>query len=95
MSSEYNGITLNKLVVEIRNMLADSDDRDLFMAKVALQGYEYHNYYDDFVYEKIYRKNYSVTKDFPRLTPKDVPKSVVKAIYDIQLNEIAEFEVEN
>lgn len=95
MSAEYNGITLNKLVVEIRNMLADSDDRDIFMSKVALQGYEYHNYYNDFVYEKIYRKNYSVTKDFPRLTPKDVPKSVVKAAYDIQLNEISEFEVES
>lgn len=95
MSPEYNGITLNKLIVEIRNMFEDSDDRDLFMSKTALQGYEYHNYYDDFVYERIYRKNYRVTQDFPRLTPKDVPKSVIKAIYDIQLNEIKDFETNN
>ena len=66
MSSEYNGITLNKLVVEIRNLFSDSDDRDLFMSRVSLQGYEYHNYYDDFV---------------------------VKAIYEIDLSKIAEFEI--
>lgn len=93
MSAEYKGITLNKLIVEIRNLFSDSDDRDLFMSKVALQGYEYHNYYDDFVYEKIYNKNFRVNADFPRLTPDDVPEAVVKTIYDIDLNKIAEFEI--
>lgn len=95
MSSEYNGINLNKLVIETRNIFTDSDDRDLFMSKVTLQGYEYHNYYDDFVYEKIYRKNYRVTDDFPKLTHKNVPESVVRATYDIQLNEISAFETED
>lgn len=93
MSSEYHGITLNKLIVEIMNLFSDSDDRDLFMSKVALQGYEYHNYYDDFVYEKIYNKNFRINADFPRLTPGDVPEAVVKAIYEIDLNKIAEFEI--
>lgn len=93
MSTEYKGISLNKLIVEIRNLFSDSDDRDLFMCKVALQGYEYHNYYDDFVYEKIYHKNFSVNEDFPRLTPDDVPEAVVKSIYDIDLNKISEFEI--
>lgn len=93
MSAEYKGITLNKLIVEIRNLFSDSDDRDLFMSKVALQGYEYHNYYDDFVYEKIYKKNFRVNVDFPRLTPDDVPEAVVKSIYEIDLNKISEFEI--
>lgn len=95
MSSEYNGINLNKLVIETRNIFTDSDDRDLFMSKVTLQGYEYHNYYDDFVYEKIYRKNYRVTDNFPKLTHENVPESVVRATYDIQLNEISAFETED
>ena len=95
MSSEYNGINLNKLVIETRNIFTDSDDRDLFMSKVTLQGYEYHNYYDDFVYEKIYRKNYRVTDDFPKLTHENVPESVVRATYDIQLNEISAFETKD
>jgi hypothetical protein len=93
MSSEYKGITLNKLVIEIRNLFSDSEDKDLFMSKVALQGYEYHNYYDDFVYEKIYNKNFCVNQNFPRLTPGDVPEAIVKAVYEIDLNKITEFEV--
>ncbi len=93
MSTEYNGITLNKLIVEIRNMFNDSDDRDLFMSKVALQGYEYNNYYDDFVFEQIYCKNFRISPEFPKLTPGNVPKAVVKSIYDIDLNKISEYEI--
>lgn len=92
MSAEYKGITLNNLIIEIRNLFLDSDDRDLFMSKVALQGYEYHNYYDDFTYEQIYNKNFKVSDGFPKLTPNDVPKAVVKSIYEIDLNKISEFE---
>lgn len=93
MSTEYNGITLNKLIVDIRNCFSDSDDRDLFMSKVALQGYEYHNYYDDFVFELIYCKNFRVSEDFPKLIPGDIPEAVLKATYDIDLNKITEFEI--
>ena len=45
MSTAYNGITLNKLVLETRNMFSSNEDKDNFMSKVALQGYEYNNYY--------------------------------------------------
>lgn len=95
MSTEYNGITLNKLIVDIRNRFQDSDDRDLFMSKVALQGYEYHNYYDDFVFELIYSKNFRVSDGFPKLIPGDVPESILKATYDIDLNKISEFEIKD
>lgn len=95
MSTEYNGITLNKLIVDIRNLFPDSDDRDLFMSKVALQGYEYHNYYDDFVFELIYNKNFRVNNDFPKLIPGDVPEAILKATYDIDLNKITEFEIKD
>ena len=95
MSSEYDGINLNKLIVKIRNLFQDSDDRDLFMAKVALQGYEYHNYYDDFVFELIYSKIFKVCVQFPKLTPQDVPEAILRASYDIDLNKIEEFEIKN
>lgn len=95
MSTEYNGITLNKLIVDIRNRFSDSDDRDLFMSKVALQGYEYHNYYDDFVFELIYSKNFRVNDTFPKLIPGDVPEAVLKATYDIDLNKITGFEIKD
>lgn len=93
MSSEYNGISLNKLFLEINAMFNDSDDRDMFISKVALQGYEYHNYYDDFMFEQIYCKNFRISLEFPKLTPNNVPKAVVKSIYDIELNKISEYEI--
>ena len=93
MSSEYNGITLNKLIVDMRGQFGDSEDRDLFMSKVTLQGYEYHNYYDDFVFELIYFKRYLVNHDFPKLIPGNTPEAVLKASYDLDLNKIAAFEV--
>lgn len=95
MSTEYNGITLNKLIVDIRNLFTDSDDRDLFMSKVALQGYEYHNYYDDFVFELIYSKNFLVSADFPKLIPGDVHEAILKATYDIDLIKISDFEIKD
>lgn len=95
MSTAYNGLTLNKLVLETRKQFLSGDEQDDFMAKVAMQGYEYHNYYDDFVYELSSIKRYSVTNSFPKLTVRDVPKAIRKAAYEVSLPEIAEFEIKN
>lgn len=88
MSAEYNGITLNKLVLEILKMFSSQEDKDLFMTKVSIQGYEYNNYYDDFVFELSSKTRYMVNKDFPKLTSADVPRAITKVSYDILLTEI-------
>jgi hypothetical protein len=95
MSTAYNGITLNKLVLETRNMFSSNEDKDNFMSKVALQGYEYNNYYDDFVYEISNFKRYSVNGHFPKLTSKSLPVAIRKAMYEISLVEIASFEIKD
>ena len=51
MSAAYNGVNLNKLILETRSLFASDEDRNDFMAKVALQGYVYNDYYDYFIYE--------------------------------------------
>ena len=51
MSTAYNGITLNRLVLDTRDLFSSEEERDAFLGKVAMQGYEYNSYYDDFVYE--------------------------------------------
>ena len=94
MSMAYNGITLNKLVVEARNQFSSGEDRDRFMSKVAMQGYEYKNYYDEFVYELSDYMEYRVSEGFPRLTPKDVAPAIRKAAYDISLADIKPFEID-
>mgnify|MGYP001108308023 FL=1 len=91
MSPAYNGISLNKLILETRQMFLSADDADTFLAKVAMQGYEYNNYYDEFVFEVSGLTRYKVTAQFPKLTHANVPKEITKANYDLALAEIMSF----
>lgn len=91
MSPAYNGISLNKLILETRQMFLSADDADTFLAKVAMQGYEYNNYYDEFVFEVSGLTRYKVTDQFPKLTHANVPKEITKANYDLALAEIMTF----
>lgn len=95
MSTAYNGITLNKLILETRNLFVSNDEKDDFMSKVALQGYEYNNYYDDFVYEISSVTRYTVNATFPKLTAGDVPPGIIKANYELSLQDIAPFEIKD
>lgn len=93
MSMAYNGITLNKLIIKVRDMFAPGEERDQFMASVALQGYEYHDIYDEYVYEISAFRRYRVSKGFPRITVKDVPPAIKKASYEVSLTDLAAFEI--
>lgn len=55
--------------------------------------YEYHDLYDEYVYEISGYKRYQVTEGFPRLTTKDVAPSIKKASYEISLTDLVSFEV--
>jgi hypothetical protein len=93
MSSAYNGITLNKLIVETRDLFISNEEKEVFYSKVALQGYEYNNYYDDFVYELSNTTKYIVKNDFPKLTRKNLPFAIRKVLYEISLIDIKDFEI--
>lgn len=93
MSTAYAGVTLNKLVIAVRGLFGSSEDCDMFMSKVALQGYEYNNYYDDYVYEINDFKQYRVEGAFPRLTSENVNHAIKKVSYEISLSDIKEFEL--
>ncbi len=95
MSTAYDGITLNRLILETRNMFTSDEEKDLFMSKVALQGYEYHNYYDDYVYEIGNFKRYKVNNEFPKLTCSDVHSAIRKASYELSLQDLASFALDN
>lgn len=95
MSTAYNGVTLNKLILETRRIFSSGEEQDSFMSKVALQGYEYNNYYDDFVYEISDFKRYKVDLDFPKLTVRDVPSAIRKAAYEVSLMAISQFEIKD
>ena len=59
----------------------------------STQHFGTHNYYDDFVYEISSFKRYSVNSEFPKLTHRDLPIAIRKAMYEISLVDIADFEI--
>lgn len=95
MSTAYNGVDLNKLILETRNLFAADEDKNDFMAKVALQGYVYNDYYDDFVYEVRSCNCYRVTTGFPRLTHELLPEAICKASYEVLLQKIEAYKMKD
>ena len=93
MSMAYNGISLNKLIMQVRNMFVSEEERDQFMSNIALQGYEYHDIYDEYVYEISTYKRYLVSNGFPRITARDVPLAIKKASYEISLTDLMSYEI--
>lgn len=93
MSPTFNGITLNKLILETQSLFESDEDRDIFLMKAKEQGYEYNNYYDNFVYQVCGFKRFRVDDSFPRLTKNSVPKPIIKSVYEIAITEILEFEI--
>lgn len=93
MSEAYKGISLNNLILDTVKLFYTSEEKDDFMTKVALQGYEYNTYYDSFVYEISSFHRYLVNIDFPKLTRQQVDKAISSATYVLSLQEIASFEI--
>ncbi len=91
MSENYDGLTLNRLFTETSDMFDNVEDKDKFRAKVYMQGYEYHSYYDDYVYELSGFTRYSVDESFPKLVSSSLPEAICKASYEISLNRISDY----
>lgn len=93
MSEAYDGITLNKLVLNTMEIFETQEEKEDFWSKVSLHGYEFSDYYDSFVFELSNCSKYLVHDDFPRLQKSQLSKAIVKASYELQLTEIQEFEL--
>ncbi len=88
MSSNFDGISLNKLVEKIINEITFENDKELFVEKLSKAGYSYNEFYDNFVYNFISKKRYVVDDKFPRIVGITLPKGVVGLTYDIELSSI-------
>ena len=91
MSPAYDGINLNKLFIETYNLFSNDEDKNEFSSKSASQGYEYSDYYDNYVYEIIGYYRFYVSSSFPKLTTGNVPSAVLKATYEISLPDIMKY----
>jgi hypothetical protein len=85
--------TTNSLVVRIREALSETSASSGFELKLAELGYDEHQPECDSSYlvEKI--RAFEVRDSFPRLTPASVSAAISSAIYCLDLDQCAEFEI--
>lgn len=92
-SNKYvlESITLNKLVEEITNMIADEKIKQEFIKKLTTTGYSYFEEYDNYVYFCKRINKYLVNDNFPRLKKQELPKEIATVSYELLIPNLKEF----
>lgn len=94
MSPSFEGIRLNQLVNSIISLLINASQREIFMAKLQLFGFDFSNENDTIVFALRGKHTYRVdTKDFPRLQRALLPDAITRAQYEILLTKIEPFKL--
>ncbi len=88
MSTAFNGINLNDLVIKINQLIDSPEDLDLFAYKLNQDKYSYNEKYNDYVFQLKETNFYEVNEKFPCLRRKNLDKSILNAVYDLSLDEI-------
>lgn len=79
------GISLNQMVANIRKVISDADNIDLFDSRLHDAGYIELRDYDTPCYSVTQQRSYIVKKDFPRITPETLCNGLTNVSYDISL----------
>ena len=94
MSPSFEGIRLNQLVNSIIALLVNTHQRETFMAKLQLFGFDFSNEYDNLVFALKNQYMYRVEKEnFPRLHRDLLPDAITRAQYELLLTEIEPFKL--
>ena len=94
MSPSFEGIKLNQLVNNIIAMLANASQRETFMAKLQLFGFDFSNENDNLVFAERGGHMYKVdTQTFPRIHKDVLPDAITRVQYELLLTEIESFKL--
>ena len=93
MSASFNGVSLNKLVSQIKEAINNEDTLDVFENKLLQAGYTFLSIYDDSVFCIIGRDTYRVSSEFPRLKRSEIPSEIASVKYELIINSIEGFKV--
>lgn len=86
-----NATNLNKLVLQITDMIEDPEVLDEFRVKLAQVGYSLNPEYDSFCYSIMSSEMFSVNDKFPRLRRDYISPAIGNAKYTILLAGISEY----
>lgn len=80
-----HGISLNQMVANVRQMISDADNMDLFDSRLHDAGYIELRDYDTPCYSVTQQKAFIVKENFPRITPETLSNGLTNVSYDISL----------
>lgn len=94
MSPSFEGVRLNQLVNSIIALLTNTSQREIFIAKLQLYGFEFSNENDNFVFNVRNNNFYRVDPlSFPRLHRSLIPDAITRVQYEILITEIEPFKL--
>lgn len=94
MSPSFEGIRLNQLVNSIIALLVNTHQRETFMAKLQLFGFDFSNENDNLVFALKNQYMYKVDNgNFPRLHRSLLPEAISRVQYELLLSEIEPFKL--
>lgn len=94
MSPSFEGVRLNQLVNSIIALLTNTSQREIFIAKLQLYGFEFSNENDNIVFDVRNNNFYRVDPlSFPRLHRSLIPDAITRVQYEILITEIEPFKL--
>ena len=93
MSSEYDGIKLNNLILDTADSILETTVREDFLGEVSRQGFALNERYDDYVYRVSDPNHYTVNDDFPKLIPDGTCTEITKAEYWLSIPQLEKYRV--
>jgi len=94
MPESDEALSLNDAVRRIENELTEAGALENFTGKLAAYGYLPLPKYDQPILQTTSTKTYRITADFPRLVRAHLPDGVTRVSYEIELEKISPFEVD-
>lgn len=95
MSPSFDGIKLNQLANNIIASLQSASQREVFIDKLQLFGFDFSNEYDNLVFALRGEHKYKVdTNNFPRIHRDMLPDAIARVQYDLLLTEVEPFKLD-
>lgn len=95
MSPSFDGIKLNQQANNIIASLQSASQREVFIDKLQLFGFDFSNEYDNLVFALRGEHKYKVdTNNFPRIHRDMLPDAIARVQYDLLLTEIEPFKLD-
>ena len=93
MSASFKGVSLNKLISQIKEMLVNEEILDIFENKLLQAGYVCLPFYDEIVFCVMSQEAYKVSQNFPRIIRECMPREIAAVKYELLINLIEEYKI--